>query len=208
MTKEQTNSWEEDFVEKGADLEHTRWSKWQEYFFSKCKTGRIDEDDKEVVLVLPRSLYDRWWLQINTLYSELSEAEKESDRREVRQYLPLIQEVISQEKEKMDKDFDGVVETLKTQINIWKNAYTKMEKDYSEARKELMEASQEKEKMIEAQKTTILFQKAGQCSSLHKAHVNNEYDNGWNCAVKAMLHYLKQPTLEEYQKAINLLQNK
>lgn len=162
MTKEQTNSWEEDFVEKGADLEHTRWSKWQEYFFSKCKTGRIDEDDNEVVLVLPRSLYDRWWLQINTLYSELSEAEKESDRKEVRQYLPLIKEVISQEKEKM----------------------------------------------IEAQKTIILFQKAGQCSSLHKAHVNNEYDNGWNCAVNAMLHYLKQPTLEEYQKAINLLQNK
>lgn len=100
MTKEQTNSWEEEFVEKGADLEHTRWSKWQEYFFSKCKTGRIDEDDKEVVLVLPRGLYDRWWLQINTLYSELSEAEKESDRREVRQYLPLLKEIISQEKEK------------------------------------------------------------------------------------------------------------
>lgn len=110
MKKEQTNSWEEGFVEKGADLEHTRWSKWQEYFFSKCKTGRIDEEDKEVVLVLPRSLYDKWWLQINTLYSELSEAEKESDRKEVRQYLPLIKDIISQEKEKWLKeladDFD------------------------------------------------------------------------------------------------------
>lgn len=106
MTKEQTNSWEEEFVEKGADLEHTRWSKWQEYFFSKCKTGRIDEDDKEVVLVLPRGLYDRWWLQINTLYSELSEAEKESDRREVRQYLPLLKEIISQEKEQIISERD------------------------------------------------------------------------------------------------------
>lgn len=101
MTKEQTNSWEEDFVEKGADLEHTRWSKWQEYFFSKCKTGKIDEDDKDVVLVLPRALYDRWWLQINTLYSELTEPEKESDRREVRQYLPLIRDLLSQQKQEL-----------------------------------------------------------------------------------------------------------
>jgi len=33
MTKEETN-WEEEFVEKGADLEHTRWAKWQKYFHS------------------------------------------------------------------------------------------------------------------------------------------------------------------------------
>lgn len=26
-----------EFIEKGADLEHERWSSWQSYFFSKCQ---------------------------------------------------------------------------------------------------------------------------------------------------------------------------
>ena len=27
----------DEFVEKGANLEHERWSGWQSYFFSKCQ---------------------------------------------------------------------------------------------------------------------------------------------------------------------------
>ena len=27
----------EEFVEKGANLEHDRWARWQKYMFSKCK---------------------------------------------------------------------------------------------------------------------------------------------------------------------------
>ena len=115
------NNWKEGFVEKGADIEHERWSKWQEYFFSKCKVSRIDEDDKEVVLVLPRDLYDRWWRQINTLYSELSEPEKESDRKEVRTYLPLIQQLLQSEKEEAYKQ--GVKDEQQRWINQTANEH-------------------------------------------------------------------------------------
>jgi len=90
-TGELKQSWEEAFVEKGAELEHKRWSGWQDYFFRNCKT--IEYQD-EVSLVLPRELYDRWKRQIGTPYSELSEPEKESDRRETREYLPLVKQAI------------------------------------------------------------------------------------------------------------------
>jgi hypothetical protein len=42
-------------------------------------------------LVIPADLVKRWELLIATPYSELSETEKESDREQVRKYLPLIE---------------------------------------------------------------------------------------------------------------------
>lgn len=109
----QKQSWEEDFVEKGAELEHTRWAKWQEYFFSKCK---ILEYQEEVSLVLPRGLYDRWKRQIETPYSELSESEKESDRKETREYLPLVKQAIQTREREISeevgkKSSNGVVDS-------------------------------------------------------------------------------------------------
>jgi hypothetical protein len=41
-------------------------------------------------LVIPAELVARWTKQMDTSYSELSEHEKESDREQVRRYLPLI----------------------------------------------------------------------------------------------------------------------
>lgn len=88
-----STDWESDFIEKGADIEHTRWSKWQEYFFDACE---IESEDAEIVVMkLPRERYDRWMRQIATPYAELSEQEKESDRREVRSYLPLIRSLLA-----------------------------------------------------------------------------------------------------------------
>lgn len=52
-----------------------------------------------------------------------------------------------------------------------------------------------------AGETVILFEKAGQCSSLHRAHPETEWENGWNAAVEAMLKYLPQPSLKDYQEA-------
>lgn len=74
----------EKFIEEGAALEHERWAGWQKYMFSKGV--KYPDGDFH----LPSELYERWLRQINTPYSELSEAEKESDRKEVRKYLPLI----------------------------------------------------------------------------------------------------------------------
>ena len=67
-----------------ADVEHERWSHWQRYLHSKCERARDGS------LVIPAHLVDRWEAQMNTPFSALSEVEKESDREQVRRYLPII----------------------------------------------------------------------------------------------------------------------
>lgn len=51
----------------------------------------------------------------------------------------------------------------------------------------------------------FMFEKSGQCSSLHRAHPETEWEKGWNSAVEAMLKYLPQPSLEEYNQVISLI---
>jgi len=75
------------FIEDGASLEHDRWARWQKHFFSKCK---IEENEEDVILTLSKKDYSRWLRQIATDYKDLSEEEKESDRREVEKYIPLL----------------------------------------------------------------------------------------------------------------------
>lgn len=74
----------DDLVEELAAVEHQRWSHWQSYLHSKCE--RRDDGS----LVIPASLASKWEHQIRTPYSELSETEKDSDREQVRAYLPLL----------------------------------------------------------------------------------------------------------------------
>jgi hypothetical protein len=76
-------------MEKLADAEHERWSHWQRYLHSKCE--RTDDGS----LVIPAHLVERWETQMNTPYSALSEEEKESDREQVRRYLPIIADAVS-----------------------------------------------------------------------------------------------------------------
>ena len=71
-------------IEQLAAVEHERWSHWQRYVHSKC----IRQPDGS--LLLPADLVARWEKQIETKYEELGEQEKESDREQVRKYLPLI----------------------------------------------------------------------------------------------------------------------
>lgn len=71
-------------IEKLAEVEHERWSHWQRYLHSNCERARDGS------LVIPAHLVDRWESQMNTSYSALSEEEKESDREQVRRYLPII----------------------------------------------------------------------------------------------------------------------
>jgi len=70
--------------EQLAALEHARWARWQSYLHSKCS---INQDGS---LTIPADLVERWDHQIATPYALLSEAEKDSDRREVDEYLPLV----------------------------------------------------------------------------------------------------------------------
>ncbi|MFJ3673282.1 hypothetical protein ACIPSE_43170 [Streptomyces sp. NPDC090106] len=71
-------------MEELADVEHERWSHWQRYVHSRC----VRHSDGS--LTIPAELVQRWESQMATPYAELSESEKESDREQVRRYLPLL----------------------------------------------------------------------------------------------------------------------
>jgi hypothetical protein len=71
-------------LETLASIEHERWSRWQRYVHGKC----APQDDGS--LLMPADLVRRWERQSNIPYSELTTEEKESDREQVRRYLPLI----------------------------------------------------------------------------------------------------------------------
>jgi hypothetical protein len=80
----------EGLVEALASVEHERWSHWQRYVHSRC--SRVGDDG---ALLIPGELAKRWEEQIQTPYSELTEEEKESDREQVRKYLPLIIDAVT-----------------------------------------------------------------------------------------------------------------
>ena len=80
-------------MEYFADMEHERWSKWQKYMHSRL--FELEDVDNSTcchdhLKILPTELWQRWERQIATPYAELSEAEKESDREQVRPYLNHI----------------------------------------------------------------------------------------------------------------------
>lgn len=61
-----------------AELAHEQWSGWMKYMI-----GRLEGPDPKVWL-------DRWRRQMETSYANLSEEEKESDRREADRVLEII----------------------------------------------------------------------------------------------------------------------
>jgi hypothetical protein len=77
-------------IEQLAAVEHERWSHWQRYVHSKC----VRQPDGS--LLLPADLVARWEKQIDTKYAELDDHEKESDREQVRKYLPLIASALAE----------------------------------------------------------------------------------------------------------------
>ena len=95
--------WKDTFVEAGANIEHDRWARWQKYMFSKCVPIK-DAVLKDGDMVIPAECVDRWFRQIDTPYSDLSEAEKESDRKETRNYLPIIENLLEQERQRMSEE--------------------------------------------------------------------------------------------------------
>jgi hypothetical protein len=74
-----------ELLETLAAIEHERWSHWQRYMHSKC----IPRGD-DGALLIPAELVKQWERQMATPYSELTNKEKESDREQVRMYLPVI----------------------------------------------------------------------------------------------------------------------
>ena len=71
-------------IEKLADYEHDRWSRWQKHLFSKCIIN------KDGSLTIPKEFVDRWTRQMETDYINLSEQEKDSDRKEAMRIIKCI----------------------------------------------------------------------------------------------------------------------
>lgn len=77
-------------IDRLAAVEHERWAHWQQYLHDQC------ERRNDGSLVIPRELVSRWEEQIGTQFEELSSEEQESDREQVRQYLPLVVEILTE----------------------------------------------------------------------------------------------------------------
>jgi len=73
-----------EMLETLAAIEHERWSHWQRYLHSK---GELLADGS---LSIPRELVAHWQRQMSQAYEDLPEAEKQSDRDQVRIYLDVI----------------------------------------------------------------------------------------------------------------------
>jgi hypothetical protein len=86
----------EALMETLAALEHERWSHWQRYLHSQC--GLMEDGS----LIIPAELVSRWTEQMSKSYAELSEDEKESDREQVRRYLPTIADAVSHSEQGLD----------------------------------------------------------------------------------------------------------
>ena len=78
-------------LERLATIEHEWWSHWQRYMHSKA----VRQPDGS--LLLPAELVARWEGQMNRSYAELDDREKESDREQVRKYLPILASVLGSE---------------------------------------------------------------------------------------------------------------
>lgn len=73
-----------DLIEKLAALEHEQWSHWMRHLEMKV------EWREGIGWIIPEEVIIRWQRQINTTYEDLSEAEKESDRKWARRALSVI----------------------------------------------------------------------------------------------------------------------
>lgn len=77
--------------EKLAEYAHSAWAGWMNYMFSFCT---VDENGN---CIIPKEKFDRWDRQRRTLYAQLPENEKKSDREEADKILDIIK---STEKDK------------------------------------------------------------------------------------------------------------
>lgn len=73
-----------ELIEILSAIEHDRWAHWQSYLHSKCKKNADGS------LTIPKDLVEKWNIQIETNYSNLTEKEKESDREQVMKYIHYI----------------------------------------------------------------------------------------------------------------------
>ncbi len=72
--------------ERIADLCHSQWAGWMSYLFSK---GTFNSDGS---WTMPPEFVQRWKRQLKTPYENLSQPEKDSDRKEADKFLKILNE--------------------------------------------------------------------------------------------------------------------
>ena len=104
----------EEFIEKGANLEHDRWVRWQKWCHRVLRENCLSPELEKVL--------EGWDRQIATPYSELSEQEKESDRKETRNYVPLLKSYQSElekaVREEIIENLEGIKAMDVKKLNI------------------------------------------------------------------------------------------
>jgi len=78
-----------DLYEKLASIQHEIWASWQKYVHNH----KLKSDPRSVGFTLSVDDVDRWNRQIITPYSELTEKEKDSDRKQVDKFWHLIEKL-------------------------------------------------------------------------------------------------------------------
>lgn len=98
MSKISFNKSFEPLLEELAAIEHQRWAHWQKYVHEKAQR------QPDGSLVLPADLVERWERQLRTSYQDLTNEEKDSDREQVRKYLPILERWLSRVRNESDDD--------------------------------------------------------------------------------------------------------
>jgi hypothetical protein len=89
MTADEAAKLLDGLMERLATVEHERWAHWQRYMHSKAAKQPGGS------LLIPADLVKQWERQLSTPYGDLTDKEKESDREQVRKYLPIIAGALS-----------------------------------------------------------------------------------------------------------------
>jgi len=98
----------EEFVEEGANLEHQRWARWHKY-------SR---------LMATPSYIEMWDRKAEMPYIALTNEEQESDRKETRNYLPLLEKAITQTLAEDRKRVRGI---MQQELKLLSSAYAGLE---------------------------------------------------------------------------------
>ena len=77
-------------LEDLAAIEHERWAHWQRFMHDQ---GVRNSDGS---LTLPAELVAKWDRLIATPYEALTDAERESDREQVKRYLPTVAQALDE----------------------------------------------------------------------------------------------------------------
>ena len=89
MNRDEAKNSLNELLDALAAIEHERWAHWQRHMHDQASK------QSDGSLVIPANLVARWEKQIDTDFVSLSDEEKESDREQVRKYLPLIVDALS-----------------------------------------------------------------------------------------------------------------